>query len=54
MADYITVFEYAVMHDNFSHSCILGLIWDVLSSLYLHWIDSNTSRVTHVSENRRS
>jgi hypothetical protein len=41
MTDYIKLFEYAVMHANFSHSCILGAIWDVLSSLYLHWVDCN-------------
>jgi len=50
MTDYIKLFEYAVMHDNFSHSCIPGVIWDVLSSLYLHWINCNTSHLTHVSE----
>jgi hypothetical protein len=54
MTDYIKLFEYAVMHANFSHSYILGVIWDVLCSLYLHWVDFNTSHLTHVSEKRLS
>jgi hypothetical protein len=54
MTDYIKLFEHADMHANFSHSCILGVLWDVLSSLYLHWVDCNISLLAHVSEKRRS
>ena len=49
MTDYIKLFEYAFMHKNFSHSYILGLLVDVLSSLYFHCVDFNKSCVTHVS-----
>jgi len=53
MTVYIKLSEYAVMHANFSHSCIPSVILDVLSGLYLHWVDCNASCLTHVSEKRR-